>query len=105
MVLVAEWIHFTLFGIILPTMKGKVYTFLGLMNLATKDQCWLGASPVAVSADPRSSSSILLGLGFRVSFRMTLQGFDGIGCYSFWASRFRRTLHTMPFLHCVGVPQ
>ena len=29
-VLVAEWIHFTLLGIILPTLK------LGLMNSATK---------------------------------------------------------------------
>ena len=28
--LVAEWIHFTLFGIILPTIKLKVYTFGGL---------------------------------------------------------------------------
>ena len=28
--LVAEWIHFTLFGIILPTLKLKVYTFGGL---------------------------------------------------------------------------
>ena len=28
--------HFTLFGIILPTIKLKVYTFLGLMNSATK---------------------------------------------------------------------
>ena len=28
--LVAEWIHFTLFGIILPTTKLKVYTFGGL---------------------------------------------------------------------------
>ena len=27
--LVAEWIHFTLFGIILPTIKLKVYTFWG----------------------------------------------------------------------------
>ena len=27
--LVAEWIHFTLFGIILPNTKLKVYTFLG----------------------------------------------------------------------------
>ena len=34
---VAEWIHFTLFGIILPTLKLKVCTFGGLMNLATKD--------------------------------------------------------------------
>ena len=35
--LVAEWIHFTLFGIILPTIKLKVYTILGgLMNSATK---------------------------------------------------------------------
>ena len=75
----------------------KSIDFLGLMNLATKDQCWLGASPVAVSADPRSSSSILF-----VSYDFA--GFDGIGCYSFWASRFRRTLDTMPFLHCVGVP-
>ena len=29
-VLVAEWIHFTLFGIILRTIKLKVYTFGGL---------------------------------------------------------------------------
>ena len=28
--LVAEWIHFILFGIILPTIKLKVYTFWGL---------------------------------------------------------------------------
>ena len=35
--LVAEWIHFTLFGKILPTIKLKVYTFLGLMNSATRD--------------------------------------------------------------------
>ena len=28
--IVAEWIHFTLFGIILPTIKVKVYTFWGL---------------------------------------------------------------------------
>ena len=33
--LVAEWIHFTLFGIILPTIKLKVYTFWWLMNSAT----------------------------------------------------------------------
>ena len=29
-ILVAEWLHFTLFGIILPTIKLKVYTFWGL---------------------------------------------------------------------------
>ena len=34
--LVAEWIHSTLFGIILPTIKLKVYTVGGLMNSATK---------------------------------------------------------------------
>ena len=34
--LVAEWIHFRLLGIILPTIKLKVYTFGGLMNSATK---------------------------------------------------------------------
>ena len=34
--LVAEGIHFALFGIILPTIKLKVYTFWGLMNSATK---------------------------------------------------------------------
>ena len=28
--LVAEWIHFTLLGIVLPTIKLKVYTFWGL---------------------------------------------------------------------------
>ena len=28
--LVAEWIHFTLFGKILPSIKLKVYTFWGL---------------------------------------------------------------------------
>ena len=27
LILVAEWIHFALFGIILPTIKLKVYTF------------------------------------------------------------------------------
>ena len=35
-ILVAERIHFRLFGIILPTIKLKVYTFGGLMNSATK---------------------------------------------------------------------
>ena len=34
--LVAEWIHFTLFGITIPITKLKVYTFGGLMNSATK---------------------------------------------------------------------
>ena len=34
--LVAEWIHFTLLGIILPTIKLKLHTFWGLMNSATK---------------------------------------------------------------------
>ena len=29
-VLVAKWMHFTLFGIILPTIKLKVYTCWGL---------------------------------------------------------------------------
>ena len=35
---VAEWIHFTLFEIILPTIKLKMYSvhFLGLMKSATK---------------------------------------------------------------------
>ena len=28
--LAAEWIHFALFGIMLPTIKLKVYTFWGL---------------------------------------------------------------------------
>ena len=28
--LVAEWTHFALFGIILPTLKINVYTFWGL---------------------------------------------------------------------------
>ena len=28
--LVAEWIHFALFGVILPTIEGRVYTFGGL---------------------------------------------------------------------------
>ena len=37
--LVAEWIHFILFGILLPTRKLKVYTFGGLMNSATKLHC------------------------------------------------------------------
>ena len=31
-ILVAEWIHFTLFGIIFPTIKLKVYTFGGLLT-------------------------------------------------------------------------
>ena len=30
LILVAEWIHFTLFGIISPTIELKVYTFWGL---------------------------------------------------------------------------
>ena len=32
--LVAEWIHFTLLGIILPTIKLKVYTFGGAYELS-----------------------------------------------------------------------
>ena len=36
--LVAEWIHFTLFGIISPTIKLKVYAFGGLMNSAPQKQ-------------------------------------------------------------------
>ena len=43
--LVAEWIHFRLLGIILPTIKLKVYTFLGLVNSALS----LG-SPVVAGA-------------------------------------------------------
>ena len=35
--LVAEWIHFTLFGIISPTVRTKSIHFLGLMNSATKN--------------------------------------------------------------------
>ena len=34
--LVAEWIHFTVFGAILPTIELKVYAFWGLVNSATK---------------------------------------------------------------------
>ena len=34
--LVAEWAHFTLFGILYSPVELKVYTFLGLMNSATK---------------------------------------------------------------------
>ena len=34
--LVAEWIHFTFFGLKVPTLKLKVYTFGGLMKSATK---------------------------------------------------------------------
>ena len=34
--LVAEWIHFTLFGIISPTIKTKSVHVLELMNSATK---------------------------------------------------------------------
>ena len=30
LILVAKWIHFTLFGIILPNIKQKVYTFGGV---------------------------------------------------------------------------
>ena len=36
-ILVAGWMHFTLFGIIFPTIKLKVYTCWGLMNSATKE--------------------------------------------------------------------
>ena len=52
--LVAEWIHITLFGIILTTIKLKVYTFGGLMNSATKSGCRieeLGGRHGSVSAD------------------------------------------------------
>ena len=35
-VLVAEWIHFTLFGIKITHSKNKSVHFLGLMNSATK---------------------------------------------------------------------
>ena len=34
--LVAEWIHFTLFGIMIPTIKAESVHFWGLMNSATK---------------------------------------------------------------------
>ena len=48
--LVAQWIHFTLFGIRLPTtnIKRKVYILGGLMNSATKKQSliWVGSSRV-----------------------------------------------------------
>ena len=33
LVLVAEWIHLTLLGIIVPTLKLKVYAFWGLCTL------------------------------------------------------------------------
>ena len=39
--LVAEWRHFTLFGIILPTIKLKVQTFGGFVNSATKLRVFL----------------------------------------------------------------
>ena len=40
--LVAEWIHFTLFGIIFFThYKTESVHFGGLMNSATKVGCWL----------------------------------------------------------------
>ena len=35
-ILVAEWIHFTFFGKLLPTIKLKMYTSGGLMNSVTK---------------------------------------------------------------------
>ena len=57
--LIAEWIHFTLFWIIPPTIKLKVYTFGGLMNSATRgllhtqasSQVWiyLGVSEIGVA--------------------------------------------------------
>ena len=34
--LVAEWIHFALFGIVLPHYKTKSVHFFGLMSSATK---------------------------------------------------------------------
>ena len=34
--LVAEWIHFALFGIILPTINTESVHFLGLMNSAAR---------------------------------------------------------------------
>ena len=52
--IVAEWIHCTLFGIILPTIISKVYTFWGLMNSATKcTRDLLSAS----EADPKPEQS------------------------------------------------
>ena len=44
LVLVAQWIHFTLFGIITHS-KTKSVNFLGLMNSATK---WLGVIVVGL---------------------------------------------------------
>ena len=79
--LVAEWIHFTRFGIILATIKRKVYTFWWVMNTATKIIVYGESFKVSNGfawIGPCFSQIILVrcwcckDLGFRVGFRAEL---------------------------------
>ena len=70
--LVAEWIHFTLFGRMLPTIKLKVYTFGGLMNSATKFECVISPEGVLIASSPGRQEFRIEGLGFRLGFRGNL---------------------------------
>ena len=55
-ILVAEWIHFTHFGIILPYKTESVH-FLGLMNSATKSSSPLPPNPPK-KASPKSEARV-----------------------------------------------
>ena len=61
--LVAEWMHFALFGIIVPTIAKSVH-FLGLMNSASKGLCALTIPNQAAGGLRRHSCG--LGLGARL---------------------------------------
>ena len=59
--LVAEWIHFTLFGIISPTLKLNVYTFGGLVNSATKPRwCVFEIAAFLHSREPDGEAALQL---------------------------------------------
>ena len=59
--LVAELIHFRLFGIILPTIKLKVYTFGGTRNLEPRDRLHVEQHPHR-SAIPKPRCGIFISL-------------------------------------------
>ena len=61
--LVAEWIHFTPFGIIVPTIKTQRVHLLGLMNSATKGAILILRAPTSLrtrtwSDDGHSQTSV-----------------------------------------------
>ena len=83
--LVAECLHFTLFGIILPTIKTKSVHVLGLMNSATKSWVHSFGSGLpgldwatwggALSASRHMSYSALYSLDFELGFSIFSLGF------------------------------